>query len=332
MRRALPALLLALFCAGCERAQPVAVPLELTIAVVELPAAALIHVAEAQGYFRKEGVNVRFNTFALGRDALDSALEGKSDLATVYDLPVARRLCEGKDIVILTTLHRSSRSHAILARRDRGIERLSDLRGKRIGVTRGISADYFLSVFLASNGLAASAVNAIPLEPADYEQALLEGRVDALSIYSPMTFKVRDALGAGRAAIFYSDLYAETSVLAGRRDLVAAKREAATRALRAIVRAEAFVRDNPDESLRIVVARLGKAYSEPVLRENWNAIRVEARLDNVLLTQLMQQGNWLREVYGYPTPPPDFGWALAADYLAAVRPRSVTVLTDAGIR
>jgi NitT/TauT family transport system substrate-binding protein len=323
------AALLTLLLAACDAGRPAVAPLPLTIAVFRQPAAALVFVADEQGYFREEGVAVALDAFDLGRDALASALAGRADLATVFDAPVVRRLAAGDDIALLATLHHSVNSHAILARRDRGIARPADLRGKRIGVTKGISTDYFLSVFLTSEGIPAAAVTEVPLEPENYEKALLGGAVDALVTFNPLTFKLRDALGAERSAIFHSDLYRETSVLAGRREIVAARREAVTRALRALVRAEDYLRDHPEDALRIVVARLAGRYPEAVVRESWGAFRAEARLDNMLLTQFVQQGYWLREHEGQQASLPDFERALASEYLEAVRPRAVTVLHGA---
>lgn len=317
---------LILLLAACEPGKPAAAPQPLSIAVVALPAVALVYVADEKGYFRDEGVDVTLSSFKLGRDALASALAGRADLATAFDAPVVRRLAEGEDLVILTTLHRSVASHAVLARRDRGIERPADLRGKRIGVTKGISTDYFLSVFLTSEGLPLQAVTEVPLEPADYEKALLGGAVDALVAFNPHIHTLRAALGDGKAALFLSDLYQETSLLAGRRERIGEKREAVARALRALARAEDFIRANEEDSLRIVAARLADRFPESAVRAGWGAIRAELRLDNLLLTQLIQQGHWLREHDGRDAPLPDFERALAGDYLAQVRPKAVTVL------
>ena len=325
-RAAAAAALLTLLLAGCDAGKPAVVPLPLSIAVVAQPVAAVVYVADGKGFFREEGVAVELSAFDLGRDALASALAGGVDLATVFDLPVARKLSEGEDLAVLATLHRSVSGHAVLARRDRGIAHPEDLRGKRIGVTKGISTDYFLATFLTSAGIPRTAVREVPLEPAAYEQALLGGGLDALVVFNPHTYKLRAALGAEQSVLFRSDLYLETSVLVGRRARVAEKREAVLRALRALVRAEDFIRDHEEESLRIVAARLAGKFPENTVREGWGVFRAEARLDNLLLTQLIQQGHWLRENNGRHAALPDFERALAVDYLAAVRPRAVTVL------
>lgn len=171
-RAAAAAALLTLLLAGCDAGKPAVVPLPLSIAVVAQPVAALVYVADGKGFFREEGVAVELSAFDLGRDALASALAGGVDLATVFDLPVARKLSEGEDLAVLATLHRSVSGHAVLARRDRGIAHPEDLRGKRIGVTKGISTDYFLALFLTSHGLPQAAVKEVPLEPADYAQEI----------------------------------------------------------------------------------------------------------------------------------------------------------------
>ncbi|MCC6657439.1 MAG: hypothetical protein IT512_04570 [Rhodocyclaceae bacterium] len=163
-------------------------------------------------------------------------------------------------------------------------------------------------------------------KPAAYEQALVGGAIDALATPNPHIYRLRDALGEEKAALFRSDLYQESSLLVGRRERVAEKREAVMGALRALARAEDFVRDHEEESIRLVAARLAGKFPESAVREGWKAIRTELRLDNLLLTQFIQQGHWLRSNNGQARPLPDFQRALAGEYLAVVRPKAVTVL------
>lgn len=313
-------------------ARPTDPPQKLTLALAEQPAMALVYVAEARGFFREAGLEVSYNKFVLGRDALADAIEGRSDLATVYELPVAIGLYKGHDLAILSTLHSSTRSHALVARRDRGIAVPADLRGERIGVTRGTTLDYFLQVFLAGEGIAPGEVRQIPLEPADYEAALLGGQVGALVAFNPLLYSLRGKLGPERAAVFYSDAYIEFSLLVGRRDIVMAKAEAMRRLLRAIVRAEAYVRDHREESIAIVAARLADRFSAEVIREGWDALKHEARLSHLLLTTLTQEGNWLKNSGQFHTPMPDFGRAMLHEPLAAADPGAVTLLSFAEAR
>ena len=59
-----------------------------TVAVPTQVSSALMLVASSQDMFHDAGVNVVSQPFELGKDALQSLLDGKSDLAVVADTPV----------------------------------------------------------------------------------------------------------------------------------------------------------------------------------------------------------------------------------------------------
>ena len=303
----------------------------LTIAEAGQPAFALLYVADAKGYLKEAGLDVTFQTFALGRDALNSVLEGKADVATVFETPVVMRIYEGKDLVVLSTLHTSSRNQVILARRDRGIAKPTDLRAKKIGVTGGATTEYVLASFLATEGIAASSIAAVNVEPPDYEKALTEGTIDALVTFSPHTFELRRKLG-DQVVTFYNSAYFEASMLVGNRALLTTKPEAATRLLKAIVRAQDFVERNKEESIGIVVARLAGRAQEATIRESWDVIHAEAKLDQALLSIMNLEAKWLYDSGRVSGPIPDFSRAMATDALRRVRPKSVTLPADLPLR
>jgi NitT/TauT family transport system substrate-binding protein len=296
----------------------------LVIADAKQPTCVLVYIADAKGYFKDEGLDIEFRTFVLGRDAIVSAIEGKADLATVYETPVVTKIYEGNDLSIVSTLHTSTRGQGVVARRDRGISQPADLSGKRVGVTHGTAEDYFLTVFLATEGIAPTAINRVPLEPEQYESALVGNQVDAIVGFGSYLFDLPAKLGPEKALVFYSDVYVEISMLVGRRETVARRKEAMFRLARAIVRAQDFADSNQQESIIILAKRLG--LSEGSARRLWSTFRPEAKLDNVLLTVLVQEGHWLRETGRFGIAPPDFAKALFPDYLRSARPSAVTVL------
>lgn len=301
------------------------VPEKLTLALAEQPVFALIYIAQARGFLAEEGVELSVNSFELGRDALRNVLEGKADLATTYETPAVLQIYGGHPLGVITTLHTSRTSHALVARRDKGIEKPSDLAGRRIGVTPGTSTEYFLSLLLATAGLKASEATIVALEPADYEKALADGRVDALVAFNPTLSMILQS-GRSGLAVFHSDIYVETSMLVGLRPTLQARREAIVRLLKAVVRAEKFALENREESLRIVIKRLEGKYPEPAIREGWDSIRPEARLDHVLLALMTEEARWFRDGGRFVAPVPDFRRAIADDLLRSVRPEAVTLV------
>jgi ABC-type nitrate/sulfonate/bicarbonate transport system substrate-binding protein len=299
---------------------------EIVVAEAGQPSLALLYVAEAKGYFRDERVKVRFTTFTLGRDALDSVIAGHADIATVYQTPTLIRLYEGRPLAIVSTLHSSTRSHVIVARRDRGIIMPSDLRGRRIGVTPGTTTEYFLAAFLAAEGISSDAVQRENIEPAGYERALSTGAVDALVAFNPHPYTLERNLGKEALSVFRSDVFVETSLLVGLRDRLAAKAEATRRLLRALARAQEYAARHREESIAIVARRLGATQPEYAIREGWDSLRLGIGLDNVLLATLELEAEWMRSTRGVKGLAPDLEAALAPQYLNESSPEAVTIM------
>jgi ABC-type nitrate/sulfonate/bicarbonate transport system substrate-binding protein len=128
------------------------------IAVPMQISSATVIVASGQGLFDKAGVDVISQPFALGRDALQSVLNGQSDLAVVADTPLMFALLDGADISILAGVSQGRRSLAVVGRKDRGIERLQDLQGKSVGLSLGTNLTYFLDALLQVNGVPSNTV------------------------------------------------------------------------------------------------------------------------------------------------------------------------------
>src|SRR5208283_5243276 len=118
-----------------------------------------------------------------GKIALNAVVEGKADLGTVADTPIVFTVMNGQKIAILATTQTSNRNEAIIARRDRGIAKPADLKGKKIGVPFGTHADFFTDIFLIAHGIDREKVKTIDIKPDEIATALVTGRVDAVSIF-----------------------------------------------------------------------------------------------------------------------------------------------------
>lgn len=309
--------------------RPAAEPL--TIAIAAQPAFALVYIADANGYLADEGLDVTFKSFALGRDALQSAILGSSDLAVAYDTPTVLQLYQGEPLGIVSTLHTSASSHALVTRRELGIRQPSDLAGKRIGVAPDTSTEYFLSLLLSSAGVAPAAVRTVALEPGEYEAAIADGRVDAVVAFNPLLFKMMQE-GKGQLVAMPSDLYVETSMLLGLRETLLGRREAVTRLLRALSKAQEFAVGNREASLRIVVERLATRYPEQSIRQGWDALSFEMRLDHALVNRLTEEARWYRDNGRFPGPVPDFRSSIMAPMLAEAKPDAVSFVAPVARR
>ncbi|MEV7028562.1 ABC transporter substrate-binding protein, partial [Kitasatospora sp. NPDC093558] len=181
--RALAGLLLGLLLttlttlASACSAAPAGAP-AVTIAGSDYLGGAQVYVAQERKLWAGEDVRAGLQSFPTGRDALNAVLGGQAQLGVVGDLPAVTAALTGRDLRIVADLSRFS-DWRLLTRTDRGITRLDQLPGHRIGVPQGTNAEYALARMLASAGRTAADVRTVNLAPNQIPAALARGDVDA---------------------------------------------------------------------------------------------------------------------------------------------------------
>ncbi len=283
-------LILYLVVCGCQNQPPRSAgpPIPLRLAYVTLHDCALVQLAATKGFFQEEGLAVQVQNYSYGKAALQAVLEGKADVATVAETPVMLAVLQGERLSVIGSIFSTNKNHAIVARR--GIHEPVDLNGKRIGFARGTTSHMFLSSFLTANHLTMNEVTPVNLEPDQMQDALLSGRVDAVSAWSPTNRIIAGKMG-GKAAVFSDPhIYTEIFVLAGRSSFVDGNQEAMRRLLRAMLRAEEFAIRRPDDAKAIVSAAL--KLPGPLLAELWEEGSRTIALDHTLLLALEEETRW----------------------------------------
>ena len=117
-----------------------------------------------------------------------------ADVATNYDTQFLRFSAKRPDMRILYTITRGL--YHIVARRSAGITSVKDLRGKRVGTMPRTSSSFYLSRELAAHGLTENDVEIVGLAPIfEISKAIIDKRVDAISIWEPGSQAALDGLG-----------------------------------------------------------------------------------------------------------------------------------------
>jgi NitT/TauT family transport system substrate-binding protein len=316
---------LALTLPGCEAPSPP--PASVIVAESHQATFGLLYIADREGFFRDEGLAVTFQRYSSGRDALAAVVAGQADVGTPYDTPVVVNIQQGQPIRVLSTLAIDSGTIAVLARVDRGITDPAQLRGKRIATVANTSADYLLSLLLASTGVAPAEVQRVALTPAEAAEALIQGQVDAAAIWEPHTQRVESVLGAAAVKVFTSPLYQDTITLSTVEPVLQARPEALKRLLRALLRAEELARREPERALQDVLATLDDLPPAGV-RAAWLRLQPQVRLDHRLLATLSGELKWYAAMQ--PAPAAKAGEIdprpyLATELLRSIQPLAVTL-------
>jgi NitT/TauT family transport system substrate-binding protein len=298
---------------------------KITLANTTLPNSVLVHIALRKDYFTAEGLDVTPQPHPFGKVALNAVLEGTADLATVAETPIVFAVTSGKPLYVLAVIQTAIKNEAIIASQAGGIIKPSDLKGKNIGVTLGTTGDFFLDSFLVAHGIDRQQVNIIDLKPEEMLDALDKGRIAAVSTWNPHLRILQKALG-DKGTIFYGEtIYTETFCLAAQQDFVKAHPETVTKILRSLVRAETFVKQNPEESRRLVSEFI--KMDKVLLDEIWDDFTFKVTLNQSLLIALENETRWaIKNGWATVTEPPNYLDFIYINGLLSVKPDAVRVI------
>jgi NitT/TauT family transport system substrate-binding protein len=295
------------------------------LALASTPHAALLHLAAAKGYFEDEGLDVALVPVSHGKAALDLLSEGKVDLGAAAEVPFVISVLHGEPVSIVASMLGVSTEMAVVARRDRGIVAPADLLGRRIGVTMGTSAEYFLWAFLIRHKLPPEGVTMLPLSPGEIARELARGNIDAASVWQPVRLQAETALGDAATTFTAPVAYTVTHVVVGRDAYLNAHPEAMRKLVRALLKAERYNRDRPEAALATVADRLG--LDVQALRPSWQDLSFKVNLLQSHLITLEEQARWaIARGHSQIGSVPNFTSHLYLDALLAEEPDRVTVV------
>jgi sulfonate transport system substrate-binding protein len=140
---------------------------------------------EASGLLAKLPFRVEWADFTSGPPMLQAMSGGSLDLGGVGDAPPVFAAAGGANIAIIGALANNPNSAALLVPHNSKITSISQLRGKKIAVAQGSSADYHLLTVLNKAGLSVHDVTLEYLQPAEALAAISSGSVDAWDVWSP---------------------------------------------------------------------------------------------------------------------------------------------------
>ena len=315
---------IALTVTGCQPEKQVGPPEKVTIAYSTSFSAVLVHIAFTKGYFGEEGLDATPQPHASGKEALQSVLEGKADLATVADTPIMFAIMNGKKISTLAVIQ-TTNNEAIVARRDRGIAKPSDLQGKKIGLTLGTTGDFFADSFLLAHGIDRKHVKIIDLRPNEMVAALGMGKVDAVSAWNPTATQLKKKLESKGIVFGGESIFTEMFCVSAGQEYVKKNPAAIKKVLRALLQAETFVQQQPEEARRLVAEFIKT--DKVILDETWDDFTFRVALDQALLVDLEEQTRWaIKHRLTVRRDMPNYLDFIYVDGLQAVKPAAVRIV------
>jgi ABC-type nitrate/sulfonate/bicarbonate transport system substrate-binding protein len=297
----------------------------LSLAVSHGPVSLSIYVAEAEGLFDKEGLTVKKLDCSSGRDCFRLLAEGSADVATAAELVATLNSFSRPDLAMIATISTSSHQIKLVGRRSAGIALPADLAGKRVGTVPGSSAQYFLDSWLLFHGIGAQP-KVIGYTPDKLTAALQQGAVDAVAIWEPVASNTLSLLREDGLLLPNPRVYTQHFGLITTKPALAAREAALLKLLRALVRAERFIAEDPARAKQVLIARLGYSHALAEVQLKEHDFRI--RLDQALVSTMSSQSRWaLRENHAHP-PAGAGGLAsvIQPSLLRKVAPNAVTLV------
>ncbi len=223
----------------------------ITIADTRAISTALLQIAVEKKFFDKYGLDVKLLPVQTGDEALKAVVGKSADIALAAVTPYAFLAIYKPEMKIFVTVA-ESHDDQIIARKDKGISKQSDLKGKKVGYAKTTVSELGLEKFLETNGLKKEDVQWVNLKPLAMPVALLSGDIDAYSAWEPHLSNGIKILG-DKAIIFDApkDTYTWQMNLIADESYIKDNKDTLEKLVKALIETEKFVSDNKDASVAI---------------------------------------------------------------------------------
>jgi sulfonate transport system substrate-binding protein len=142
---------------------------------------------KAAGEDGRTPYKIEWKSFTSGPPLLEALNAGAIDLGGVGNTPPLFAAAAKSKIEVVSGATMGAKGDAIVVPKNSPITSVADLKGKKVAVAEGSSANYNLLAQLAKAGLSYKDISVQNLQPADALAAFSAGHVDAWAIWDPYT-------------------------------------------------------------------------------------------------------------------------------------------------
>ena len=150
----------------------------------------------AAGDLGKLPYKIDWKPFTSGPPLLDAVSSGAVDVGGVGNTPPLFAIDQGKKLKVVSAYSQGATGDAIVVPKGSTLTDVAQLKGKKVAVAKGSSANYNLLAQLKANGLSFSDVTPVYLQPSEALAAFKGGSVDAWAIWDPFTSQAEIDAGA----------------------------------------------------------------------------------------------------------------------------------------
>ncbi len=297
----------------------------ITFGTVLLEPSLPLFVAENQGFFVENGLAVNFKIYDVGLNAATGLVNGEVDMVSpVAEYVMVGKIFDKKKIQAIASIANVDYAF-VIGRKDHGIEKASDLKGKKIGVVRGTILEFQLGRFLELNKVNPADVTLVHSTLPQAASAILNGEVDAVMSIPPFTTSIQEQLGPNAVLWPAQNSQPFYSLVLANHEWIKAHPKTVERFLSAMKQAEEFINNHPDEAKEILRTKLN--FSDEEIARVWAQNQFSLSLNQSLILAMEDEARWMiQNNLTSETMMPDFPAYLYLDGLQAVKPEAVNII------
>ncbi len=172
--------------------------------------------ATLEQHFASQGIDVKWVEFSSGPPMLEAMNVGSVDYGAVGDSPPVFAQAASANIVYAAA-QPITNGQGILVPNNSSIRSIGDLKGKRVGFTKGSSAHNVVVQTLEKARLTYADITPVYLTPPDAGPAFANGSIDAWAIWDPY-FAIGETKQNGRILVNASEITKTNSFYIANRD------------------------------------------------------------------------------------------------------------------
>ncbi|HUG77511.1 MAG TPA: ABC transporter substrate-binding protein [Burkholderiales bacterium] len=279
-----------------------------------------IWMALEHGYFKEQGLEVDYRVFPSGTTALQTFRTGQGDIVMTGDLPSVQYFFNNPgQYQTFAAIERDAKGYVVIARKD--IRKPQDLVGKTVATRVGSTGSWFVSEYLAKNGVDPKSVPVKNLDTQLLPAALCKGDISAFFIWQPIGSRTLEICANDAHQLSDATGYIQGYLVAGARAEFLSSADGAdkvVRFLRAIIKGRA----RAESDFRAVAAFAAKTYSlsEKATRDQWETNIRPIALDRVYYQDFCSLSKWAQGA-GLQSQPLDFAKLTWPNGLRAIDPK-----------
>ncbi|MEH2480715.1 sulfonate transport system substrate-binding protein [Nitrobacteraceae bacterium AZCC 2146] len=239
--------------------------------------------AALETHFAPQGIAVKWVEFSSGPPMLEAMNVGSVDYGAVGDSPPVFAQAAGAAIVYAAG-QPITNGQGILVPAHSSIRSIADLKGKRIGFTKGSSAHNVVVQTLEKAGLTYADIAPVYLAPPDAGPAFANGSIDAWAIWDPY-FAIGETKQAGRILVNASEITKTNSFYIANRDFAKSHGAVLQQIIDVTATTAKWAEAHRDEVAKSLSAVTGIPLDIQTIAANRSSFAVGPITDDIVATQ-----------------------------------------------